>query len=196
MGHYLPAGISGLVVAGVVAAGISGLSSGINSVITVIFKDFVDVTEERRRRPESAKVRTARFLAFAIGLAALAGSLGMALVRGDLVEVTGKTVNLFAYPVFGLFFLAMFVPFATPFGAILGAIYSTVAAVLFGYWDVLTGRPPVSFQWMAPVSLATALAASCLFSLLPTRGRPRGVLAGYAAASLLPLAALVTWLLR
>ena len=35
----------------------------------------------------------------------------MALVRGDLIEVTGKTVNLFGYPVFGLFFLAMFCPF-------------------------------------------------------------------------------------
>jgi SSS family solute:Na+ symporter len=196
MGHYLPSGISGLVVAGVVAAAISGLSSGINSVITVIFKDFIDISAERHGRSEASKIRTARWLAFGIGLIALAGSLAVALVRGDLVEVTGKTVNLFAYPMFGLFFLAMFVPYATPFGAIIGAVYSIAAAVLVGYWDVLSGQPPLSFQWMAPTSLAAALAVGCLFSLLPTRGRARRVLAGYATVSLAPLVALIAWLLR
>jgi len=47
-----------------------------------------------------------------------------------------------------------------------------------------------------PVSFAVSLAAGCLFSLVPTRGRPARVVGAYAVLALLPLAAAVTWLLR
>ena len=196
MSHYLPAGISGLVVAGVLAAAMSGLSSAINSVITVICKDFIDSSPAAALRTERAKVRTARLLALGIGLIALCGSLAVGSVRGDLVEVTAKTVNLLTFPMFGMFCLAIFVRFATPFGAITGAIYSIAAGVLVGYWDVLTGQPRLSFQWMAPVALAVSLAAGCFFSLWPTRGKSKPILAGYAVGALAPLAALIFYLLR
>jgi SSS family solute:Na+ symporter len=196
MSHYLPPGISGLVVAGVVAAAMSGLSSAINSVITVVFKDFFDTRQGAGNRSEAGKVRLARFLALGIGVLALIGSLSIGKVGGDLVEVTGKTVNLLTYPMFGMFFLAMFVRYATPFGAIVGALYSIAAAVLIGYWDVLTGQPRLSFQWMAPCALAISIAAGCFFSLWPTRGRPRAVVAGYAAAAIIPLLAAISWLMR
>ena len=197
MSHYLPPGISGLVVAGVVAAAMSGLSSAINSVITVVFKDFFDTRQGAGNRSGSrARSASARFLALGIGVLALIGSLSIGKVRGDLVEVTGKTVNLLTYPMFGMFFLAMFVRYATPFGAIVGALYSIAAAVLIGYWDVLTGAPRLSFQWMAPCALAISIAAGCFFSLWPTRGRPRAVVAAYAAIAIIPLLAAISRLIR
>jgi hypothetical protein len=47
-----------------------------------------------------------------------------------------------------------------------------------------------------PVSFVISLAAGCLFSLLPTRGRPPRVVGAYAVACLAPLVAAVVWLLH
>jgi hypothetical protein len=53
------------------------------------------------------------------------------------------------------------------------------------------GGPAVSFQWIAPVALTTALVFGPLFSLLPTRGKPSVLLRGYAIAAVLPWVALI-----
>ena len=102
-----------------------------------------------------------------------------------------KTVNLLICPLFGLFFLALFVKFATPFGAIMGALYSFTAALLIGYWEILIGGDQVSFQWISPIALIVTMLAGPLFSLLPTRGKSAKILAGYYAISILPIAIFV-----
>jgi solute:Na+ symporter, SSS family len=185
--HFLPVGLPGLVMAGLLAASMSSLSSGINSSITVISTDFIDTFATNGKRSEHDRIVSARLLAAAIGLIAIGGSQLASIVPGNLIEVAGRTLNLLVCPLFGLFFLALFVPFATPFGAALGAIYSLTAAVLVAYWDFITGWPPISFQWIAPVALITTVTCSCLFSLLPTRRKSRAVLGSYTAIALLPL---------
>jgi SSS family solute:Na+ symporter len=186
VGHFLPAGLPGLVVSGLLAAAMSSLSSGINSSATVLTKDFVETLAPDVQRTESTRVKHARLLAFGVGVAAIAASLLADRIPGNLVELGGKMVNLFLCPLFGVVFLALWVPFATPFGAIMGAIYSFVTALLVGYWDMLTGDQALSFQWIAPCALTVSIAAGCLFSLLPTRGKPAPVLAGYTLLALLP----------
>lgn len=186
--QFLPTGISGLVVASLMAAAMSCLSAGINSLIAIITKDFVETTAKKTFRTERQKLQLTRQMAVVIGVLVVLATVGVGSVRGNIFEVAGKTVNLLGCPLFGLFFLALFVPFATPFGAILGAIYSFAAAVLVAYWDVLTGLAPITFLWIAPISLVASLAAGCLFSLLRTRGRSPQALAVYALASLGPLA--------
>lgn len=193
--QFLPTGISGLVVASLMAMSMSCLSAGINALITIISKDFVETRSAHVERSEREKVRFSRLLAFIIGTAVVVGSVGVGLVRGNIFEVAGKTVDLLGCPLFGLFFMAIFVRFATPFGAIFGAIYSAAAAMVVGYWDVITGQPEISFLWIAPIALATSLSAGCLFSLLPTRGRSAPALAGYAVAALAPVIAAVGWLI-
>lgn len=193
--HYMPAGLPGLMVAGLLAAAMSSLSSGINSTIVVISKDFIEKFRPSKERTDASKLRTARFLALAVSLVVLASSASMGLVSGNLLEVTSKTVNLFTGPIVGPFFLAMFVRFGTPFGAFMGVIYSLTAAVLIGYWSEITGGVRVSFQWILPGALLASLVSSTLFSLLPTRGRSPGVLAGYTLAVLGPLFGWVGWLM-
>ena len=148
-----------------------------------------DWSGERTWRPPMAGSPSA------LGRWSSSGTFVVGSVRGDIYEVAGKTVTLLGAPLFGLSFLAMFVPSATSFGAIMGAIYSTVSAILVAYWDVLTGKPGFSFLWVGPVSLVVSLGASWLFSRLPTRGRTRGALAAWSGAVLAPLAAVVAWLL-
>jgi len=191
--HFLPAGLPGLVVAGLLAATMSSLSSGINSSITVISKDFIEPLAARQRSDRD-QIVTARILAAAIGVLAIGGSQMASILPGNLIEVMGKTINLLLCPLFGLFFLALFVPFATPFGAALGAIYSMTAATLVAYWDLFFGGSRVSFQWIAPVALVTTIVCSTFFSLLPTRGKSGRSLTLYTAAALLPLVILITLL--
>ncbi len=186
VGHFLPVGLPGLVVSGLLAAAMSSLSSCINSSATVLTKDFIETLSPNPERTESTRVKHARLLAMGVGVAAIAASLLAELVPGNLVEQGGKMVNLFLCPLFGIFFLALWVPFATPFGAIMGFVYSFVTALLVGYWDLFTGGQTISFQWIAPTALLVSIVAGCLFSLLPTRGKPRMVLAAYSGAALLP----------
>lgn len=194
IGHYLPMGVSGLVISGLLAAAMSSVSSGLNGIISSFSTDIIDTQWQNPARTERSKVRTARFLALVIGLITVVMSIGVGAVPGNLVEVSSKTNGLLLCPIFGLFFLALRVPFATPFGAVMGALYSFAAAVLISYWDSFTGEAGLSFQWIIPGAFVTSMVAGAGFSLLPTRGKPAGQLAAYSAASLAPLIGLAIWI--
>lgn len=194
--RFLPTGVSGLVVASLLAAAMSCLSAGINSLIAILTKDFVENSPSLAPRTEEGRMRLTRWLALGIGTLVVIGTIAVGSVRGNIFEVAGKTVNLLGCPLFGIFFLALFVPYSTPFGAMMGVAYSVTAAVMVAYWDVLSGRAPVTFQWIAPISMSASIAAGCFFSLWKTRGRSRTALAGYTIAALLPLAGGCAWLLH
>jgi len=188
LGHGLPTGVSGLVVAGLLTSAVSGVAPGINSIIAVLNQEIIEPLVRRGTTAEGSKVRIARVMALGIGAIITLGSLAMGLVAGNLVEVSGKTVNVFFYPMFSFFFLALFVRFATSTGAILGAIYGLTTAIVVGYWDALTGMPRVSFQWIGPASLLVSLASGCLFSLVPLKGRSPAVAWTFRAGALAALA--------
>lgn len=185
--HFLPTGLPGLVLAGLLAAAMSSFSSGINSIITVISTDFINPFRLGPPPSDKQQIRNARYLAAIVSIVAIAGSQLAGSIPGNLMEVAVKTVNLLICPLFGLFFLALFVRFSTPFGAIMGALYSFAAALLVGYWEFLIGGDPISFQWISPIALIVTLIAGPLFSLLPTRDKSAKTLAGYYAISTLPI---------
>ena len=188
LSHGLPVGVSGLVVAGLLTSAVSGVAPSINSVIAVANQEFIEPFVVKGALAEATKIRIARQLSVVIGVLIILGSLGMGRVPGNLVEVSSKTVNVFFYPMFGLFFLALFVRFATAPGAILGACYGLTAGIVVGYWDVLTGQARVSFQWIGPISLFTTLSAGCIFSLVPLKGRPPIVAWLFGGAAIAALA--------
>ena len=193
---FLPTGVAGLVVASLLAAAMSCLSAGINSLIAIFTKDFVENSPSLAPKTEQGKLRLTRWLALAIGALVVIGTIAVGSVRGNIFEVAGKTVNLLGCPLFGIFFLALFVPYSTPFGAMMGVVYSVTAAVMVAYWDVLTGLPSITFQWIAPISLVASIGAGCFFSLWKTRGRKPAALAAYSIAAVLPLAGACELLLR
>ncbi len=193
LSHCLPPGVSGLVVAGLLTSAVSGISPGINSVIAVLHQEVFGAGSAPRS--PAAQLALARRLTLVIGVLIILGSLGMGLVPGNLIEVSGKTVNVFFYPMFGLFFFALFVPFATSLGAVAGAVFGLAAGLTVGFWDVLTGAPKLSFQWIGPVSLLVTLATGSLFSLLPVKGRPPVVAWLWTGGTALALGAILCRLL-
>ena len=169
----LPSGVSGLVVAALLAAAMSSLSSGINSSCSVITVDFV----ERFRAadgPQTDHVRLAKYISWLLGIVVVGLSFGVGMVSGNLLEVTYKLVNLPVAPLFVLFFMAMFVPWSTPFGTIVAATVSMAVAIGIGFFEFMG----LGFIWIMPVSLIVGIVVGMLASLVPigqaTRGRPNG----------------------
>ncbi len=161
----LPAGISGLVIAGLLAAAMSSLSSGLNSACTVIMADFLD-RKGRVARSEAQRVRRAQCVSWAVGIIVVALGALVGQVEGNLVELCHKIANLLTVPLFILFFMAMFIPWATAPGALVGSACSAAAAVAVGYFHVFG----LTFVWMMPAAFVIGASSGMLVSLLP-RGR-------------------------
>ena len=168
----LPPGVSGLVVAGLLAAAMSSLSSGINSSCSVLIADFID---RFRRRPlgqattaqtEVDHIRLAKYVSVAVGVIVVGFSCGVGVVQGNLFEVSYKVINLLTVPLFGLFFMAMFVRWATTAGTILGAFAGLAVLVAINFWQDITGTPGISFLWGMPLGLATQILIASTASLV------------------------------
>jgi len=184
----LPPGFSGLVVAGLLAAAMSSLSAGINSCCSVITADVIDRFRLRRREGRSAAghAMLERGISVLVGIVVLVLSIFVNDVQGNLFDKMFKIVNLLSAPLFGLFFMAMFVPWARALGAWIGFFAGLVVVVALNFWNELAQASfllalwpglaeiqPISFFWAMPLSILTQIVVGTLASLLPV-GRRAG----------------------
>ncbi len=141
---WFPAGLRGLVVAALLAAAMSSLSSGINACVSTVAVDW-GAAENRgsKLQPVPATV--------IIALVVLLLSLGIGLVQGNLLELCYKIVNLLATPLGGLVLTALFIPRATKWGAWAGCAASVAIVVWVNYFS------PLSFLCASPLALTTQL---------------------------------------
>jgi SSS family solute:Na+ symporter len=163
---HLPPVVSGLVVAGLFAAAMSSIDSGVNSITAVVMTDFL---KRFGKQPESElkQLLFARSLAVTIGVVVVLASSLMEHVPGNITAVTTKTVNLLTVPIFLLFFFALFVPFANAKGVWIGVSCSIVVAVLIAFSGPIFGMneqglDPVSFQLISPAALVVGIVVGCL----------------------------------
>lgn len=170
----MPAGLSGLVLAAILSAALSSLSSGVNSACCVLEKDFLSGHLEDSSS-DAETVSRLRWLTWLVSAIAIALSMLNLLFVGNLVERCFKLINLLTAPLFVLFFLALFVPWANAFGAWLGLLTSIATAVLIAYSKDLALPVTVSFVWIIPCSLLVGITVGTLASGLirrPTSGAP------------------------
>ena len=169
----LPVGVSGLVVAGLLAAAMSSLSSGVNSSCSVVTVDFIDRFRKRRnQQAETDHVRLAKFVSVGVGIVVVVLSSFIGMVEGNLLEIAYKVVNLLTAPLFGLFFMAIFVRFATVPGTLVGAVFGVATVFAINYWKEMTGTQGISFLWAMPAGLMVQVTVGSLVSLIPI-GRVR-----------------------
>jgi solute:Na+ symporter, SSS family len=157
----LPPVVSGLVVAGLFAAAMSSIDSGVNSITAVVMTDFLD---RFGKKPDSEKkhVLMARGLAVGIGVVVVLCSTLIEYVPGNITAVTTKTVNLLTVPIFILFFFALFVPFANARGVWIAVVCSASTAIMIAFSGPIFGMnerglDPVSFQWISPAALVVGI---------------------------------------
>lgn len=161
----MPPGLGGVVLAAILSAAMSSLSSGINSTCAVVERDFLSGLTGLSQG-DGASIRRMKRLSWAIGIIAVALSLLSTAIQGNLIERCFKVVNLLTAPIFVLFFLALFVPWANAIGAWLGLAASITTAVLIAYAPDLKLDIGVSFIWMMPSSLLAGVVVGSLVSLL------------------------------
>ena len=157
-----PTGMGGLIMAGILSAAMDSLSSGLNSSSSVIAIDWVG----RFRRVDSSElhnVRQVKIISCAVGSLVVLLSLYANTVSGNLLEKCYTVVNLFTAPLFVLFFMAMFVPWATTCGTWIAALASSSVAFAVAYGSIFS----LSFLWITPLSLLSGVVVGCVASFLP-----------------------------
>jgi SSS family solute:Na+ symporter len=174
----LPTGLAGLIIAGLLAEAMNSLSSGMNAASAVIMTDLVGRFRRDKFSP-SQELRWLRWTSVGVGILVVVLSVGVSFVQGNLLELSYKVVNLLTAPLFSLFFMAIFIPWATTLGALLGAGAGVLTTLLINYWLELTSRlnhllglqldtePLISFLWGTPLSFCIAAIVGMLASHLP-----------------------------
>lgn len=155
----LPPGITGLVVAGIAAAAMSSLSSGLNSASSVISEDVLDRHFPQFLRNMSP-LKKVRVVSVVLGLVVSVCSMFIGYIEGNLLDVVIKVVNLVVAPLFVLFFMALFVPGATDRGTFFGGIFSLFVAILIAFFGIFN----LSVLTIMPVSLVAGIVASWILS--------------------------------
>lgn len=170
--HGLPTGVTGIVVAALMAAAMSSLSSGYNSGSLVLAVDFLDRLVGQAKSEREGVVRT-QVLTALVGAVTIVVSLLVSVYgkRTNIFELVINNSNVLVAPLFLLFFMAMFVPWASRLGVWCGAIASTFIAIRLGFFSdfgfgLWYQEHSLTF-WMMPVSLFVGIVVGCLASLLP-----------------------------
>jgi SSS family transporter len=157
----LPIGLSGLFIAGVLAAAMSSIAAELNSLSTASVIDFyrrwVKPEASERHFLTVSKIATGFWGLFACFVATYAATLG------SLIEVVNRFGSFFYGSILGVFMLAM-IGRARPMGAFVGLIagMTAVAAVSFG-------APEISFLWHNVIGAVTVVAVGMALSF----GSPR-----------------------
>jgi SSS family transporter len=162
--QQLPAGITGLVVAGLFAAAMSTLDSSMNSVSTALVTDFY-----RRFNPDAPDRRClnlARWLTVLLGAAGVATALWMASSNikslwDTFITILGLTGGALA----GMFILGIFTRRANGPGTLIGALCGAIVLYL------VQSRTGVHFFLYAAVGIAACVLIGYIASLLIPAGK-------------------------
>ena len=162
--NELPVGVSGLVIAGLFAATMSSISSGLNSLTAACVIDFyrrfsTASSDAAQSDVDRHEVRLSRILTVVWG--GVATGLAFAVGQLGVIAVISKTLaGFFGGVLLGVFLLGILVTRANEQGALLGAAigFATICAVGLA--------TPINLFWYAPVGCTTTFLVGALASIL------------------------------
>jgi SSS family solute:Na+ symporter len=165
----MPVGLRGTVIAALLAAAMSSLSSGFNSLTTVLTVDFFN-----RNVPETAPQpalvmdrRRAQVMTLVIGVLALAIAYPLKFAQDTFIGLSSRLMEPLTGPLFGLFALAFFDRRASGSSAGIGFAFGVVVAYFIAFGHVLLAREtPFSFLWILPMSIVATILAGIIASRL------------------------------
>jgi len=161
----LPAGLSGLVIAGVFAASMSSLDSSMHSIATACTVDWHQRLSANAT--EASSLKLARRLTVALG--AIAVATASVLVTYDIQSLWflfQKCLGLLSSGVVGIFALGIFTKRASSRGVLTGA-FTSIAALTY-----LTWFSSLNFYLYAVIGITTCLVVGYIASLaMPDRDR-------------------------
>jgi len=166
--HYLPQGVSGLLITAVFAAAMSSMDSGINSIATVLIKDFMNTRSQDSGfkfqvssfRLQVSEVGLARILTVALGGLATAVAF-YAATLDSILEAFFSFMGMFSAPVLALFLLGTLTRFGNFRGWLIGALVSIGFSIWIQHFTEVNGI--YYFPFSFGISFGIALVASRLF---------------------------------
>ena len=145
-------------IAAILSAAMSSLSSGMNSSSAVIVTDFIGRFGVRRNMEHHDQVRLARIVSRHRGSDRHRPEHGRRRTGTRTCWICAtKVVNLLTAPIFVLFFLALFVRWSTPLGAVAATVASISVAVSIAFFKSLR----LELLWTSPCSLRSASWSGC-----------------------------------
>ncbi len=158
--RYLPAGMVGIIIAGMMAASMSSLDSTFNSLSAATMRDFVErfgwVTDPGSRR----YVLVGRAVTFVWGMLCCAFAFVVGGISPTVIESINKIGSVFYGPVLAVFVLAFLTRWVTGRAAVAGLALGV--ALNLDLWLVFPG---ISWLWWNLFSFLLALAIAVLLSL-------------------------------
>lgn len=158
--QQMPIGIAGLVIAGLFAAAMSTLDSGMNSVTTVIVRDFF--RSFYRDTVERTRLITAKVITVACGITATCIALYMAsLGTSSLWDMFAELTGLIGGGFGGVIVLGMMTKRANPAGTWIGALVGTLVPITIRIMDY-----PISFFMFGTLAMGTCVIVGYTCSLI------------------------------
>ena len=172
----LPVGCGGAILAALLAAAMSSIDSGINSIATVI------TTEQRSASPDKSRVGKAKSITLIAGLLITIAAYCLSFLpdKWGVVDAMPRTFNAITAPLGGLFLVGMFLPRVAERAVIAGVTAGLATSIGLGYFEQLAplltpfgwslSDRTLSFTWIMPCSLTVTFVVSWLASFIEGRG--------------------------
>ena len=157
---FLPAGLTGLVLAGLFAASMSSLDSSFNSLSAVTMRDLLK-SSSIAKWGEKRRLLVSRAFTFGWGIFCTMAGLAFARSSATVIEMVNMVGSLFYGPVLAVFLLAMFTRRLKGWTAIAGMISGVV--VNLGLWLF---APKVSWMWWNVAGFLITILVALLLGVL------------------------------
>lgn len=149
--NYLPSGISGFIVAAIVAA---ALSPSLNAMAATTINDFYRPSHAGQALDEAALMRLSRRVTIGWGLVQLAVALGAQFMERSVLDAGLSVLSFASGAVLGAFVIATSMPSVGEFDALLGM--SAGLAVMAVVW----GATPIAWTWYVFIGAVTTCATA------------------------------------
>ncbi len=151
--------LAGLIVAGIFAATMSSMDSGINSLTTVCVMDFYRRFFHKPTKTEGHYLRVSRWGTLVWGALGTLGAIGVGKLNlGTILQKGGEIAGPFSGPMVGMFALGVLTRRANTVGSLTGGGLGLVIA--------LAAKPYVAFTWYGTVGVVATMLLGYPMSLL------------------------------
>jgi SSS family solute:Na+ symporter len=171
----LPDGLSGLLLAAVLAAAMSSLSSGINSISNSVVTDGLERLRLWQRSRRGVKFE--RIIAILVGIIGITTALlvaaAMTSTRWNLIELMERVNHLFVGPLGVLVFAGILLPRVGTKAAFAGFSVALLTSICIAFGKLFPGsQASFSFMWIIPASFLSGIFSAALLSFILPRPSP------------------------
>jgi len=157
--HVIPAGLAGLVIAGVLAATMSSVSSAVNSLTAVYIVDYYKRFFHKPERDEAYYLNVSRFGTLVWGAVATIFAMYVGNIGSRIVDILGIIYGYLVGPLVGIFLLGVLTKRANGPGVLIGTVCGLVSVMLISQFT------KVFWQWYAPAGFVVTAAVGYILSL-------------------------------